>query len=83
MTATAIRQKLRRYINTASDKKLQAIYTLLEDAIDQPVQWWEDAAMLSEMDKEYKLWKEGKLKAYTLEEVRATAAALKKKQVKK
>lgn len=35
MTATAIRKKLVDYMQVADDKKVKAIYTLLEDDIEQ------------------------------------------------
>jgi hypothetical protein len=34
MKATDIKQKLHQYIDTADEKKLQAIYTILEDEIE-------------------------------------------------
>jgi hypothetical protein len=36
MTATTIRKKLTSYLQVADDKKLKAIYMLLEDEIDHP-----------------------------------------------
>jgi hypothetical protein len=35
MTTTQIKQLLHNYIDTAEDKKLKAIYTLLQDDIDE------------------------------------------------
>lgn len=35
MTITAIRQRLVNYMNVADDKKLKAIYALVEDEIEQ------------------------------------------------
>lgn len=35
MTAIALRKKLVDYLQVADEKKLKAIYTLLEDEIDQ------------------------------------------------
>lgn len=35
MTTVAIRQKLSDYLQVADDKKIKAIYTLLEDDINQ------------------------------------------------
>ena len=35
MTTTQIRQQLHNYIDNAGEKKLKAIYTLLESEIDE------------------------------------------------
>jgi len=45
MTTTQTKQKLHQYIDTAEDKKLKAIYTLLENDI-------EEIYMLSDEQKE-------------------------------
>lgn len=35
MNSTAIRQKLHNYLEVANDKKIKAIYTTVEDAIEE------------------------------------------------
>lgn len=47
MTAVAIRKKLVNYLQVADDKKVKAIYTLLEDEIEQ-----EDRISLEKYNKE-------------------------------
>jgi len=37
MTTVAIRKKLTDYLKVADEKKIKAIYALVEDEIDQPV----------------------------------------------
>jgi hypothetical protein len=52
MDAAAIRNKLYDYIRVADDKKIRAIYMLLEDDITQKATWWKDLAFVSELEKE-------------------------------
>ncbi len=42
MSNTAIRHKLYDYIRVADDKKLYAIYNLLENEIEQTNDWWKN-----------------------------------------
>lgn len=66
MTLAAVKEKLHSYIDHADDKKLKAIYTLLErdieagDVIDEK--------MMKELDKRWEKYSSGKSKTYTLEE---------------
>ena len=46
MTITAIREKLQDYIKTADDKKIKAIFTLVENDMQKEVEWWENKEFL-------------------------------------
>jgi len=57
MAATAIRQKLYEYIRVAEDKKVKAIYTMLEEEIEEVQNYWDNKDFVAELDKrsaEYK-----------------------------
>jgi hypothetical protein len=72
MTTTAIRKKLEEYLKTADDKKIKAIYTIVEDEIEtlanEP-----DTAFIKELKKRSKAFTEGKGKEYTWEETKKAA----------
>lgn len=53
MSGASIREKLYDYIRVADEKKLKAIYNLLEDEIEETAEWWKDAAVVKEFDKRY------------------------------
>jgi len=76
MTIEAIRRRLYNYLKVADDKKIAAIYTLLENEIMEHTAWWDDA-FVEELDKEYNAWKKGDKKGYTLEEIEQSIAKLK------
>jgi len=78
MTTTAIREKLYDYIRVADDKKLKAIYVMLEDEITEHIAWWKDKTFTDELDKEFAAWKSGKEKAFSLPEVEESIAKPKK-----
>lgn len=83
MTMAAVREKLYDYIRVADDKKVKAIYMMLEDEITMEVEWWKDNAFVKELDKRYEAWESGKEKGYTLAEIDASIEQLKKKQAAK
>jgi hypothetical protein len=83
MTATTIGQKLYDYIRIAEDKKIKAIYTMLEDEITEDLEWWKDNVFTYELDKRYAAWQTGKEKGYTLKEVDASIEQLKKRRAAK
>lgn len=69
MTTAAIRDKLYDYIRIADDKKIKAIYTMLEEEIEEKLEWWKDNSLVKELDAEYTQWKKGKMKGYSMQEV--------------
>jgi hypothetical protein len=72
MTTAAIREKLCDYIRDADDKKVQALYLILEDQIPFKSDWSDDKAFVAALDEEYKSYEEGIDKGMTLEEFEAS-----------
>jgi hypothetical protein len=73
MSTETIREKLHNFIDTADDKKVEAIYTLVEDDIEEVYDHWEDEAFVSEMDQRIKDFESGKVKGIPWEEVKLKA----------
>jgi hypothetical protein len=67
MTTTNIRQKLHNYIEVADNKKIEAIYTMVENEIDDFENDW-DEAFKQELDSRYEEYKAGKAKLISAEE---------------
>jgi hypothetical protein len=70
MTTNAIRQKLYDYIRVAEDKKVKAIYTMLEGEIEEIYEWWNDKAFMAVLDKRSAEYKSGKIKGVSWEEAK-------------
>jgi hypothetical protein len=51
MDTAAIRKKLYEYIRHADDKKVRAIYTIVENDIDQVNEWWQNEKLVSELEQ--------------------------------
>jgi hypothetical protein len=69
MSIAEIKQQLHEYIDSAEDKKLKAIYTLLEDDITDDYQFSE--GQKKELDRRYNNYQNGIGKTYTWEETLA------------
>ena len=69
MSATTIRNKLIDIIREADDKKLYAIYNLLENEIVQSNEWWKDELITSELERRYEDLESGADKGYTIEQM--------------
>ena len=72
MTTKAIREKLVDYLQTANDKKVRAIYTMVEDEIETNANDW-DEEFLKELDRRSKSFEDGTAKTYTWEETKKAA----------
>ncbi|HUN01257.1 MAG TPA: hypothetical protein PLS00_00265 [Niabella sp.] len=83
MNTAAIRDKLYDYIRVADDKKLMAIYTMLEDTIREDLEWWRDNVVVEELQKRYEAWDSGKEKGYSMADIDEDIARLKKKRASK
>ena len=80
MSSTAIRNKLYNYIRVADDKKLNAIYNLLETEIEQTNEWWKDKLFTDELDNRYKSLESGADKGFTIEQLEKSVSKLRLKK---
>lgn len=83
MTVAAIRERLYDYIRVADDKKIEAIYNLLEDQIAPSYDWSKDEKFVAELDERVKRYKDGTDRAYTWEELETAIEERKKKRAAK
>ncbi len=65
MNSAAIRQKLHNYLEVANDKKIKAIYTMVEEAIEE-VEYTDE--FKAELDRRYAAYKDGSEKTVTASE---------------
>lgn len=78
--SASIRHKLYDYIRVADDKKLKAIYNLLEEEIEQINEWWKNQQLIEEFDKRYQALENGDDKGFTLEQLQQSVGKLRKKR---
>jgi hypothetical protein len=76
--ATSLRDKLYDYIRVADDKKLYAIYSLLENEITNTKEWWKDKQFVAELDSRYAAMEKGADKGFTVEQLEASITKLRK-----
>ena len=72
MTTSAIRKQLHTYLDVANDKKVKAIYALLEDDIADKIEvsdHWNDPEFVGEMNRRVAEMESGKVKGRSWEEV--------------
>jgi len=70
MTTTQIKQLLHNYIDTAEDKKLKAIYTLLQDDIDEEYKFSKEQK--TELDRRLNDYQNDIGKTFSWDEIIAT-----------
>ena len=80
MSSAAIRNKLYDYIRGADDKKLHAIYNLLESEIEQTAEWWKDQTFIKELDFRTKALDTGKDKGFTIAQLDESIGKLRTKK---
>jgi hypothetical protein len=80
MSSVAIRNKLYEYIRVADDKKLHAIYNLLENEIEQTAEWWKDKQFIKELDSRSKALENGTDKGYTIDQLEESIDKLRTKK---
>lgn len=78
MRTNVIREKLYDYIRFAEEKKVKAIYTMVEEEIAAKDNPWDDAQFMAELDRRVEEYERGEVTASTWEEVKAKAVALNK-----
>ncbi len=76
MSNAAIRNKLYDYIRVADDKKLNAIYNLLENEIEQTNEWWKDKKFTKELDSRYQALENGSDKGFAIEQLQTSVTKL-------
>lgn len=69
MNTTAIRQQLHSYLEVAEDKKIKAIYNMMEEEIKEKAVHYTDE-FKAELDRRHADYKRGKAKMITAEESR-------------
>lgn len=82
-SSNSIRNKLYDYIRLADDKKLYAIYNLLEGEIEETNEWWKDKGFVEELDRRYEALEAGTDKGFTVDQLTASIDKLRKKRYDK
>jgi putative addiction module component (TIGR02574 family) len=70
MTVAAKREKLHDYIETADDRRVEEIFSIVEDEIAEKYNHWEDEEFLNELETRTKDYESGKVKGIPWEEVK-------------
>jgi hypothetical protein len=78
MSTKEIRKKLSDYIKVADDKKIKAIFTMVESEIEPETDIWTDD-FLKEMERRAENFEKGKTPGLTWNEVRPKIRKTKKK----
>jgi hypothetical protein len=79
-SSNSIRHKLYDYIRLADDKKLYAIYNLLEGEIEETNEWWKDKGFVEELDRRYEALETGSDKGFTVDQLATSIDKLRKKR---
>ncbi len=79
-SVTSIRHKLYDYIRVADDKKLSAIYNLLQNEIEDSREWWKDKIFTTELDRRFTALETGADKGITITQLVDSVSKLRVKK---
>jgi len=79
-SAVSLRDRLYDYIRVADEKKLHAIFNLLEDEIAVTKEWWKDKQFASEIDRRYEALENGTDKGVTVAQLETSINKLRIKK---
>ena len=82
MDTRELRQKLHHYIENAEEKKLQAIYSMVEDEIKEAYNHWDDEDFVTVLQEREQAYLNGTSKTYTVSESALSAREAIKQQSK-
>ncbi len=68
-----LKQKLHQYIEMADEKKLKAIYVMVEDEIEEKYDIWNNKDFVAEIERRTSEMENGSAKTYTWDEVQQHA----------
>ena len=84
MKTEELKEKLHNYIETAQERKLKAIYTMVEEEIDETDNLWNNEEFVTELERREKKYLRGAAKTYTIKEtISGVNEALKRAKAKK
>jgi putative addiction module component (TIGR02574 family) len=75
MTTTAIRKKIHKYVDAMEEDMLEAMYQMLKLHVDESSTSLMSKEQKSELEKRSKLYRQGKLKASSWEDVKQRVRA--------
>jgi hypothetical protein len=73
MKTAELRQKLHHYIETAQEKKVKAIFAMVEEEIEETYDHREDKKFVAELQKREDAYLKGTVKTYTVQQSVARA----------
>lgn len=77
MRNITIREKLYDYIRFADEKKVKAIYTMVQEEIEAKTEIWHEPEFILELDRRVTDYENGDVEMSTWEEVKAKTRTLK------
>ena len=79
MSTASIRQKLHQYIETAQDKKVKAIFAMVEEEIEESSDHWRDEKFITELERREAAYRNGTAKTLTIDQAVSKAKSAVKK----